>query len=94
MITGTGIRQWNLHAISVRTNHVHIAITANTEPKKVRDQFKANATRVLREPPDSMTSKKIWTKGGDVSIVDTEENLQRVMQYILEAQDRMDREKQ
>ena len=43
------IRGWELHAVSAQSNHVHIAVTANAAPKKVRDQFKANATRVLRQ---------------------------------------------
>ena len=63
------------------------------EPKKVRDQFKANATRVLRSPPDAIEREKIWTRGGDIEIIDGEVNLEHVVQYITEAQDRMDRGK-
>ena len=78
--------------MKARSNHVHIAVTADKAPKVVRDQFKANATRVLREAPDAMTNDKVWTQGGDCEIVNGDDNLQRVVQYILEAQDRMDRE--
>src|SRR6185369_11228899 len=39
------IRNWHLHAINVRTNHVHIVVTANRKPGLVLDAFKANATR-------------------------------------------------
>ena len=84
------IRRWMLHAASARSNHVHIAVTADVEPKKVRDQFKANATRVLRLPPAALEKEKIWTKGGDVEIVDGEDSLEQVVRYITEAQDRMD----
>jgi REP element-mobilizing transposase RayT len=87
------IRGWVIHAVSARTNHVHIAVTADADPKKVRDQFKANATRVLRQVPDPIASKKVWTKGGDCEIVDGDDELERVVQYITEAQDRMDRGK-
>ena len=87
------IRGWMLHALSVRSNHVHLAVTADADPKKVRDQFKANATRVLRLPSATLDKKKIWTKGGDIEIVDGEDSLEQVAQYITEAQDRMDRAK-
>ena len=57
------IRGWELHTVSVQSNHVHVAVTADDAPKKVRDQFKANATRVLREPPCGIVKQKIWTRG-------------------------------
>jgi len=82
------IRRWELHATSVRSNHVHVAVTASAEPKKVRDQFKANATRVLREHPTPITAHKVWTRGGDIQIIDSEEALEQVVLYVNEAQDR------
>ena len=86
------IRGWQLHAVSARSNHVHVAVTAAVPPKRVRDQFKANATRVLRESPQPVTHKKIWTKGGDIEFIDNEDDLEQVVMYITVAQDRMDRE--
>ena len=75
--------------MSARSNHVHLAVSADDAPGKVRDQFKANATRVLRELPDPISNEKIWTRGGDVEIVNDEDNLETVVLYITEAQDRM-----
>lgn len=87
------IRGWELHAVSARSNHIHIAVTADAAPEKVRDQFKANATRVLRQPPDAITNEKVWTRGGDVQIVDSDDGLEQVVLYINEAQYRMERGK-
>ena len=82
-------RGWLIHAISARSNHIHVAVTANSEPKKVRDQFKANATRVLRQNPDPVPNTKIWTRGGDIEVLDgKEDSLERIVLYINEAQDR------
>ncbi|WP_339730278.1 transposase [uncultured Gimesia sp.] len=87
------IRGWLIHAISVRSNHVHIVVTANAPPKKVRDQFKAYATRVLREGANPLINNKIWTRGGDIEFIDdVEDNLERVILYIDEAQDRKGRD--
>ena len=87
------IRNWMLHAVKARSNHVHLAVTANQKPTVVRDQFKANSTRVLRQGDDAVPNEKVWTRGGDCEVVDGEDNLDRVVQYIMEAQDRMDRGK-
>ena len=86
------IRGWVLHAISVRTNHVHVVVTADKPPKTVRDQLKANATRVLRSEPHAVVSESIWTRGGDSEIVDGEGDLERVVFYVNDAQDRKDRD--
>jgi len=43
------IRGWQLHAVNCRTNHVHVIVSANRDPKKVRDQFKAWGARKLNE---------------------------------------------
>ena len=86
-------RGWGLHAVNARSNHVHIVVTADAAPNKVRDQFKANATRVLRQEPDPVTNEKVWARGGDCEIVDGEEELERVVIYSTDAQDRMDRGK-
>lgn len=83
------IRKWLLHAVSVRSNHVHVAVTAQGRPKQVRDQFKANGTRVLRSMSPPVTHEKVWAKGGDIQFIG-EEELEQVVCYITEAQDRME----
>ncbi len=86
-------RQWILHAVSARSNHVHAAVSAAAIPKQVRDQLKANATRALRALPNPVSNEKVWTKGGDIEFIDTDDDLEKVVLYITEAQDRMDRGK-
>lgn len=39
------------------------------------------------------TNEKVWTKGGDIEFLDTDDDLEQVVLYITEAQDRMDRGK-
>ena len=78
-------RGWKLHAVSVRSNHVHVVVTvvpkiiktnrAGDGIKRVRDELKANATRVLRQLETPMANDKVWTKGGDVQIIDAEDDL-------------------
>ena len=65
---------------------------ASSSLKRVRDQFKANGTRVLKKFPELSAREKIWTKGGDIQIIDTDEDWEQVLLYILVAQDRMERD--
>ncbi|MEX0819835.1 MAG: transposase [Pirellulaceae bacterium] len=99
------IRGWELHAVSARSNHVHVAVTVvpkvsgkalaagSSAVKRVRDQFKANGTTALRRMTEPVTHEKVWTKGGDIEFIDTDDDLEQVVIYITEAQDRMERGK-
>jgi len=98
------IRGWELAAVSARSNHVHVAMTvvpivsgkalaAGRSIKSVRDQLKANSTRVLRQFSDPVTHEKTWTKGGDIQIIDSDNDWDQVILYITDAQDRMERGK-
>jgi REP element-mobilizing transposase RayT len=84
------IRGWELHAVSARSNHVHVAVTAVAPPKRVRDQFKANATGALRRLSDAVRHEKVWTKGGDIEFIDSDDELEQVVIYITDVQDRME----
>lgn len=33
------IRNWQLHAVNCRTNHVHVVVSANRPPEDIREQF-------------------------------------------------------
>lgn len=88
------VRGWTLLAVSARSNHVHAVVVANAGPKVVRDQLKANSTRKLRTQEQPLFVEQTWAKGGDVEILDTENEIHSAVDYVLEAQDRMDREPQ
>ena len=87
------IRNWRIDAISARSNHVHVAIEANADGITVRNQLKANATSALRGKPIPVLGEKIWTRGGDIEIIESDEDYDTVVRYIVEAQDRMERGK-
>ena len=81
-------RNWHLWEACARSNHVHVAVTASRySGAKVRDQLKANCTRVLREQTDVFVNRPVWATGGDWQCINTEEDLEQVRLYISEAQD-------
>ncbi len=82
-------RGWKLWARDARTNHVHVVVSASEmKGSKVRDQLKANCTRVLREDWPVFVDRPVWTVGGDWECVNDEDELEHVMIYVAEAQDR------
>jgi REP element-mobilizing transposase RayT len=84
-------RGWNLWAVSARSNHVHVVVTAaGYSGKTVRDQLKANATRGLRERWPQFRDRPVWTVGGDSQCIKDEDDLETKCVYVTEAQDRME----
>lgn len=85
------IRGWELHVANPRTNHVHVVVTApGYTPNIVRDQLKAWCTRKLKEA--GVDRENMWTEGGSKKSVNTPEELERVIFYASEGQDRKDRD--
>lgn len=81
-------RHWKLWAQNVRTNHVHVVAHApDYAGSKVRDQLKANCTRVLRSQWRDFDDRDVWTRGGDWECINEVDDLERVIDYVLFAQD-------
>jgi len=85
------IRNWELHAINVRSNHVHVVTTAPTyQPTVVASQFKAWCTRELK--PNHPGRKLFWTQGASYRWLNQQSELASSIEYVMEAQDRKDSE--
>jgi REP element-mobilizing transposase RayT len=86
------IRNWDLHIVNCRTNHVHIVVTADCDPEIVRDQLKAWCTRRLKElarkngtQVNRRTGKlrlKWWTEGGSIRALNYERALEDAIEYV------------
>jgi hypothetical protein len=51
------IRAWTLHAVNVRSNHVHVVVSATIHPDQVMQQFKAWCSRRLNEATENPPEK-------------------------------------
>ncbi|MFY9255217.1 MAG: transposase [Fuerstiella sp.] len=86
-------RGWQLWKANARSNHVHVVVTASgCEGAKVRDQIKANCTRIIRVRWPLFADRPVWTVGGDWQCVNTEDDLDQVVLYAGEVQQRKDRD--
>lgn len=79
--------QWRLLAINVRTNHVHLLVSAAAQPELVMRSCKAWATRGLREGGFGRDSK-IWTRHGSTKYVWREDEAETVWRYVVHGQQR------
>lgn len=80
-------RRWKLWAVHVRSNHVHVVVTAPAaNPEKVMSDFKAWASRRLREALAEPADRNRWTEHGSTRWVNTEETLEAAIKYVVEEQ--------
>jgi REP element-mobilizing transposase RayT len=92
------LRNWRLHAVNCRTNHLHIVVSAfGYKPETVRSQFKAWCTRRLKElerkraelqaDPESIRDQW-WAERGSQRWINDHQSLERAVLYVAESQDR------
>ena len=78
------MRGWELHALNVRSNHVHVVVSAAIHPDQVMEQFKAWCSRRLSERLGR--KRKWWTEHGSTKWINDEEYLENAIGYVLERQ--------
>lgn len=79
-------RQWNLKAINVRTNHVHVVATGAVKPELMLNAFKANATRQLRQNGLWKNEHSPWANKGSCRFLWNERSVARAVEYVVSGQ--------
>jgi REP element-mobilizing transposase RayT len=83
------IRHWALHAVNCRAQHVHVVVTApDVSPDDVLSQLKAWASRHLKTLDVHGGRTKWWTEGGSKRWIYEETDLESVVAYVNECQDK------
>jgi REP element-mobilizing transposase RayT len=87
------IRNWQLYAVNVRTNHIHIVVTADRDPTEVMKQLKAWCSRKLSDDAGITTvvakkaGRRRWfTEGGHAKPIEDEAYLRSAIKYVVEGQ--------
>ncbi|MCI0705314.1 MAG: transposase [Planctomycetia bacterium] len=79
-------RSWVLKAVHVRSNHVHIVVWAEERPEKVMVDFKAYASRRLKERLGESAERKRWTQHGSTRYLWNEEHVAAAVEYTVNEQ--------
>jgi REP element-mobilizing transposase RayT len=79
-------RGWTLHALHIRSNHVHLVVTAQREPEFVMRTCKANASKRLNQAGFEDNERKRWTAHGSTRYLWNEEAVAEKCHYTLHSQ--------
>lgn len=76
---------WSLHALAVRTNHVHAVLAINVPPHIAMTALKVWATRRLREA--GLDHGPVWERHGSTRHLPGERDIAAACVYVLGGQD-------
>jgi REP element-mobilizing transposase RayT len=87
------IRGWVLHAVNVRTNHVHVVVSADCDPTDVMNQLRAWTSRKLSDLAGLKEKaavkagrRKWWSEHGSTKWINDQEYLENAVRYVNEMQ--------
>ena len=81
------VRRWFLHAISVRTNHVHVVVSIGAvKPERALNSFKAYATRRMRRDGNWRKPHSPWADKGSKRYLWNERSLALAFNYVINGQ--------
>jgi REP element-mobilizing transposase RayT len=80
-------REYWLRAENVRSNHVHIVVSASVKPEKIANDFKVYATRHLRTEEEFDVSSRIWSRGASTRYLWKPKHVLAAIEYVLHGQD-------
>lgn len=79
-----GIRNWTLHAVNVRSNHVHVVVSSDRKPEDVMHQLKSWSSRKLNEAAGG--KRRWWAYHGSTKWINDQAYLANAIRYVLERQ--------
>lgn len=79
-------REHRLFALNVRTNHVHIVVSAGRKAELMMHSFKAYGTRKLRGDGLVTEADKVWARHGSTRYPWTDEHIEKATEYVLYGQ--------
>lgn len=74
-------RGWTVHALNVRSTHVHLVVRADAEPERVMNDCKAYATRRMREAGVLASDLQPWSYHGSTKHLITSDGFQAAVRY-------------
>jgi len=77
---------WVLHALEVRTNHVHAVLSTGVPPERAMVALKAWATRRLRREGLVGDNARPWSRHGSTRWLWSERAVHDACRYVLEGQ--------
>lgn len=86
-------RGYGVRALNVRSNHVHVVVSAASKPEPILLAFKSYSTRALRQAGLAQGIKP-WSRHGSTVYLWKESDVQNAVEYVAVGQDHPFREAQ
>ena len=81
------VRSYVLRAVNIRSNHGHAVASADCNPEKIVNEFKAYSTRRLRETNAVDRDRKIWSRGASTRYLWKPRHVIAAVDYVLYCQE-------
>lgn len=79
-------RDWTVHALEVRSNHVHVVVGAPETPERVMNDLKTWCTRRLVEANLLARGTKVWSRHGSTKYLWKPPEVETACRYVCEGQ--------
>ena len=79
-------RGWQLWAVHVRTNQVHVVVSADRDPGRIMSDMKARASRNLTKAGFDNAERRRWTRHGSTLHLFREDEVEARIHYTLDEQ--------
>ncbi len=80
-------REWQLPAVNVRTNHVHLVVKiGQSTSRDALNALKANATKKLRECSLWSSAQSPWAQKGSRRFLWNEKSITAAIEYVIDGQ--------
>jgi REP element-mobilizing transposase RayT len=79
-------RGWDLYAVHVRSNHVHIVVSCTKTPEQAMNEFKAYTSRALNCSGFEESSRKRWSRHGSTRHLFDTTSLFAAIRYTIDEQ--------
>lgn len=80
-------RRWSLHAVNVRTNHIHTVVAiGSAKPERALNDFRSYATRRMRKDGCWHSGDSPWVDKGSNRYLWNEKSVALAVDYVLNGQ--------
>jgi REP element-mobilizing transposase RayT len=80
-------RGWELVAVNVRSNHIHVVVSGAEPPERIMSTFKAWATQRMRQAGLLPAEVQPWARHGSTRYLWDVDQVEAACMYVQEAQD-------
>lgn len=84
IIAVCGHHDWSIHELNVRSNHVHVVLSAPQRPEQIMRALKSWCTRRLREA--NLSTDRTWSRHGSTQYLWNHDALEAACRYARDAQ--------